>query len=157
MKVVYLNPKDLIPYAKNAKKHPERQIETLMAGIKEYGFDQPIVVDQDMVIIKGHGRREAAVRLEMDTVPVVVRQISKTEAKYLRVADNEVNTGSWDSTALRREMRDLSTKGFELSLTGFELDEQTMILSVPDNQMSGNIEVGPITTSHECNKCNYRW
>jgi len=157
MKVVYLNPKDLIPYEKNAKNHPERQLETLMAGIKEFGFDQPIVVDQDMVIIKGHGRREAALRLKMEAVPVVVRHITKTEAKYLRVADNEVNTGSWDATALRREMKDLSTSGFDLSLTGFEVEEQGMILTIPTHQGAGNIEVGPLKTTHECNKCNYRW
>lgn len=157
MKIAYLHPKTLIPYAKNSKEHPERQIKELMATIKEFGFDQPIVVDQDMVIIKGHGRREAALRLKLTEVPVVIREISETEAKFLRVADNEVASGDWDAHALRHEMKALSTSGFDLNLTGFEIEEREMILSDLPTKGTGDIEIPALKTSHQCGKCNYKW
>src|SRR5690349_16944205 len=79
------------PYELNAKKHPVEQVNTLASRIKKDGFDQAIVVDEDFVILKGHGRRLAAIQLGMKQVPVVVK-IGLTEAhkRACRIADNKV-------------------------------------------------------------------
>jgi ParB-like chromosome segregation protein Spo0J len=56
MDIEYINPKDLVPYSKNAKKHPSEQVKRIAKSIKEFGFRQPIVIDKDNVVIIGHGR-----------------------------------------------------------------------------------------------------
>lgn len=157
MKIQYFHPNELIPYERNSKQHPERQIKALAEVIKQLGFDQPIVVDQNMVIIKGHGRRLASLLLGLDSVPVVVREISATEAKFMRVADNESPSGEWDAHALRSEVRSLSTSGLDLTLTGFEMAELEMIMTDIPAQGAGDIEIPPLKTTHECGKCNYKW
>lgn len=159
MKIQYLNPASLVPYTKNAKTHPKRQIEALKEGIKTFGFDQPIVVDKNLVIIKGHGRTLAALELGLDEVPVVVRDISSRDAKFLRVADNEVATGPWDGVALTHEARDLAGTGFDLSLLGFELGEQDELLSdLPSVGASVvGTEIAPPVTTHTCSSCGYTW
>jgi hypothetical protein len=65
---------DVHPYANNAKEHPDEQVEKIRSSIKNYGWDQPIVVDAGGEIIKGHGRRLAAKSLGMAEVPVIVRE-----------------------------------------------------------------------------------
>jgi ParB-like chromosome segregation protein Spo0J len=157
MKIEYLDPKTLKPYFRNPKHHPERQIEELARMIEVLGFDQPIVVDKKLVIIKGHGRLLAALKLGLDVVPVIIRDISATDAKFLRVADNEVNTGDWDSAALRLELRELSQGGADLSLTGFELSEQQALMADLPPRVAGALLIPTVETTHECDKCGYRW
>lgn len=64
---------DVHPYVNNPKQHPDEQVERIRSSIKNYGWDQPIVVDAEGEIIKGHGRREAALSLGLEQVPVIVR------------------------------------------------------------------------------------
>jgi ParB-like chromosome segregation protein Spo0J len=80
--IVYLDPKTLVPYEANAKKHDETQIRDLAAAISKRGFDQPITVDKEMVIITGHGRREA-IYAGLDLVPVIIGLIS-TKSLFVR-------------------------------------------------------------------------
>ena len=70
-RIEWRDPATLTPYSNNAKTHPTEQIDKIAASIASFGFDQPIVVDTDGVIIKGHGRREASLRLGLDQVPVL--------------------------------------------------------------------------------------
>lgn len=74
--IVYRDPADLIPYEMNAKKHDEQQIRDLAAAIKKRGFDQPITVDKNDVIITGHGRREAAILLDLSAYRLLFAMIS---------------------------------------------------------------------------------
>ena len=114
----------LTPYSNNAKTHPTEQIDKIAASIASFGFDQPIVVDIDGVIIKGHGRREACLRLALDSVPVLVRQdLSVAEIKASRIADNKTAESPFDEEALRLEFEALMEHDFDLSLTGFDLPE----------------------------------
>ena len=83
----------IIPYDSNVKIHDDEQIEKLANNIKKFGFDQPIVVDKDNVIIKGHGRRLACLKLGLDRVPVIVRDdLTKEEADAARLSDNRVTS-----------------------------------------------------------------
>ena len=95
--VVGRDPAELTPYAHNAKTHPDEQIDKIAGSIAEYGFDQPIVVDADGVIIKGHGRRLAAVRLGLASVPVIVRDdLTPAQVKAARLLDNKSAESEWD-------------------------------------------------------------
>ena len=77
------------PYEKNAKKHPKKQVEQIAKSIKEFGFNQPIVIDKKGVIIVGHGRYEAAKLLGLSDVPVIEVELTEEQAKAYRLADNK--------------------------------------------------------------------
>ena len=114
------------PYEKNAKKHPTKQIQQVANSIKEFGFNQPIVVDQDNVIIVGHGRYEASKLLGLVDVPVITVNLTKAQASAYRLADNKLNESEWDMGLVIEELKELSDEMFEL--TGFDKD----LLITPD-------------------------
>lgn len=101
--VKYVSPTAILPYFRNSKTHTKRQVLLLAKAIRTSGFDQPIVVDKDMVIIKGHGRRLAAIELKMDLVPVVVRDdLTPEECIASRIADNHVQSMSTVDKAIEK-------------------------------------------------------
>lgn len=107
MKIEMLDPASLVPYAKNAKLHPPEQIERLTKVLAN-GWDQPIVVDTDLVIIKGHGRTLAALKMGLSKVPVFVRHdLTKAQANAARIADNAVFGLSFDTRTLQEEINAL--------------------------------------------------
>lgn len=108
------------PYDKNAKKHPKKQVEQVAASIKEFGFNQPIVVDKNNVIIVGHGRLEAAKLLGMTDVPVITVDLTDEQANAYRLADNKLNESEWDMNLVIEELKGLSEPMLEL--TGFDKD-----------------------------------
>lgn len=110
----------LTPYDKNAKTHPDKQIQQIADSINEFGFNQPIVVDKDHVIIVGHGRYEAAKRLGMSDVPVVVANLSPEQARAYRLADNKLNESDWDMELVIQELKDMDIE--MVALTGFDID-----------------------------------
>jgi len=98
----------LVPYPKNAKKHEPKQVAKIAASIEEHGWTTRIVVEEDGTIIAGHGRRLAALHLALDTVPVcVLKGISKEQARALRLIDNKVQEGGYDTDLLAEELREL--------------------------------------------------
>lgn len=118
----------IIPYVKNAKLHPKKQVEKVAASIKEFGFNQPIVVDKQGVIIVGHGRFEAAKLLGMTDVPVIEVDLTEEQAKAYRLADNKLNESDWEMDLAISELKELSEE--MASLTGFDLD----LLIEPDEK-----------------------
>lgn len=128
------------PYPKNAKKHPEEQIKALAASIKRFGWTQPIVVDANHVIIAGHGRRMAAIALELDKVPVVVRDdLSEVEANALRLADNKVASTEYDMAMVRAEFVDIVTEdaslGFDMGYSEKDFEIFTRSLGEVDSSV----------------------
>lgn len=108
------------PYDKNAKKHPVKQVEQVAASIKEFGFNQPVVVDKSGVIIVGHGRYQAAKLLRLETIPVLEADLTDEQAKAYRLADNKLNESEWDMELVIAELRELSEN--MVDLTGFSGD-----------------------------------
>ena len=108
----------LKPYPKNAKKHPKKQIEQVANSIKEFGFNQPIVVDKNNVVIVGHGRLEAAKLLKMKEVPTLQVDLTEEQAKAYRLADNKLNESDWEMDLVIDELKELSEGMFDL--TGFD-------------------------------------
>lgn len=157
MKILYAHPSKFKPYPGNAKRHPQEQIDVLATSIANFGFDQPLVVDQKMVVIKGHGRLLAAQHLGMEEIPYIIRTTSDRDNRFLRVADNEVAKEEWDGIALQAEMRDLQAKGFDLDLTGFDLPDQENLLAElpPPPSVDTAVQLQPST--YECTACGYKW
>lgn len=112
----------LIPYEKNAKKHPKKQVRQVADSIKEFGFNQPIVVDKNNVVIVGHGRLEAAKLLGLKEVPVLQVDLTEEQAKAYRLADNKLNESEWDMDLVIEELKGLNLQGFDVELTGFDSD-----------------------------------
>jgi len=113
--VEWCDPQSLIPYANNTKTHPPDQIARIAASIAAFGFDQPIVIDERRVIIKGHGRYLASLQLGLQKVPVVVRtDLTPAEVKAARIADNKSAESPWDEELLRLELQSLEEHDFDL-------------------------------------------
>lgn len=112
---------DLKGYEKNAKKHPKEQIDRIANSIKEFGFQQPLVIDKDNTIIIGHGRLAAAKKLKMKELPCVrVENLSDEAVKALRLADNKVAESEWDFDLLSDELD--SILDIDMSDFGFDVD-----------------------------------
>ena len=119
MKIIEIEIGKLLPYEKNAKKHPKEQVAKIAASIKRFGFQQPLVVDKDNVVIIGHGRLEAAKKLKYESVPCTIADnLSKDEINALRLADNKLNESEWDMEIVNMELEGLDEELKEL--TGFE-------------------------------------
>lgn len=117
----------LIPYAKNARTHSDEQVAQIAGSIREFGFNNPVLVDKDNTIIAGHGRVLAARKLGLTDVPVIVLDhLTESQRKAYVLADNRIALNSgWDVSMLSVELQDLKDD-IDLSLLGFdpkELDE----------------------------------
>jgi len=134
MQVVYKNVETLNPYGNNSRTHSEDQIDQIVASINEFGFTNPILIDEGDVIIAGHGRLEAAKHLGLEEVPTITLAGLTDEQKIAYViADNKLalNAG-WDEKLLAVELSSLQSVGFDVSLTGFSKEELRDLLGVGD-------------------------
>ena len=120
----------LIPYAKNARTHSDEQVAQIAGSIKEFGFNNPVLVDKDNSVIAGHGRLMAARKLGMDKVPVVeLNHLTESQRKAYVLADNRIALNSgWDTSMLSLELQDLKDD-IDLSLLGFDPDELDALLN----------------------------
>jgi DNA modification methylase len=132
-KIEWRSVETLIPYAKNARTHSDEQVAQIAGSIKEFGFNNPVLVDKDNSVIAGHGRLMAARKLGMDKVPVVqLDHMTKAQRKAYILADNKLalNAG-WDSVMLSAELKELEELGFDLDIIGFDTKEIDKLLA-PD-------------------------
>ena len=141
MELVTKNTSDLIPYVNNSRTHSEEQVNQIISSIKEFGFTNPILIEQDNGIIAGHGRIMAAKKMGLKEVPcVIVKGLTKTQIKALNIADNQIalNAG-WDLEKLKLEIQGLNEDSFDLNILGFKqnliddfLFEETLGLTEDD-------------------------
>jgi len=118
---------ELKPFENNPRKN--QKVSKIAQSIKEYGFTQPIVVDEDDNVIIGHTRLMASKELGLKKVPVVTQKLNDEQIKALRLADNRLNEDSeWDYFLLGDELKDLLDLKFDLELTGFEKTELENLL-----------------------------
>ena len=126
MQIQMVKVADIVPYVKNAKKHPDNQVDYIANSIKEFGFRQPLVIDKDNVIVIGHGRLMAAKKLGMAEVPALYADdLTEAQINALRLADNKTNESEWDFSILDTELDDLSLD-FDMSDFGFDLDDESL-------------------------------
>jgi ParB-like chromosome segregation protein Spo0J len=134
LNVKYMNRDKLIPYANNARTHSEHQIKQIAASIQEFGFTNPILIDEDNGIIAGHGRLEAAEILDLTDIPTIkLSGLSDAQKRAYVIADNKLamNAG-WDAELLKLELTQLSDEDFKLELLGFDDTELVPLIGNVD-------------------------
>jgi DNA modification methylase len=121
----------LIPFAKNSRTHDDAQVAQIAASIKEFGFTNPVLIDESNGIIAGHGRVMAARKLKLSEVPCIrLSHLTNAQKRAYVIADNKlaINAG-WDMEMLKLELSGLKELDFDLDLTGFSTDEIDQLLA----------------------------
>lgn len=136
LKITYRPTESLIPYARNSRTHSPEQVAQIAASIREFGFTNPVLVDEQQTIIAGHGRVLAAQKLGLPEVPTItLAGLSDAQRRAYVIADNRLalNAG-WDSEMLAAELETLKDDSFDLSLLGFSADELAELLGTEDDE-----------------------
>lgn len=110
------------PFPKNPRAHSKEQITRIAKSIKEFGFNQPIVIDEESTVLVGHGRLEAAKSLKLKEIPVVqLMGLTEEQKRAYRILDNKLqNDSTWDFDTLQEELSLLESNGFELEPWGLD-------------------------------------
>jgi len=124
-KVQEVSVEKLRPYEKNAKIHDEDQVRKIADSIQEFGFLNPCLIDKEFRIIAGHGRVMAAKKLGMKKIPCVfVEGLTDAQRRAYILADNRLTElGEWDRELISEELESLKDEGFDIDLTGFDIDD----------------------------------
>ncbi len=122
---------ELLPYAANARTHSDEQVAQIAASMVEFGFVNPVLVDEAGMLIAGHGRVLAARKLGLETAPTIrLGHLTEAQARAFRLADNQIalNAG-WDAAMLRTELLDLKAIGFDMNLVGFSQSDLAAMMA----------------------------
>ena len=145
LKVAYINTDKLIPYTNNSRTHSPEQVQQIAGSIREFGFTNPILIDEENGIIAGHGRLAAAQLIKQKEVPtIMLKGLTDAQKSAYVIADNKlaINAG-WDEDLLGIEMMDLQASGFDLNIMGFSEVELNNILDIanmvtnPEDEWAG--------------------
>ncbi len=140
---------DLIPYENNARTHSEAQVAQIAASIKEFGFTNPILINEANIIIAGEGRAMAAMKLKLETVPCIVLS-GLTEAQWVAyvIADNKIALGAgWDTDLLLEELGRISDLELDVNFTGFCEIEVMALLDHVKGELAEVSGVAPTTNA----------
>ena len=143
----------LKPYKNNAKVHPEAQIQQIINSIKEFGFNNPILIDENNEIIAGHGRFEAAVAMNLTDIPSIkLSHLSEVQKRAYRLADNKISeNGGWNEDLLKLEFSELEflCEDLDLSLTGFNDIELDVLTNKATSQVDEKLNTIPFVSESE--------
>ena len=138
----------LRPYSRNARTHSAKQIAQIAASIRVFGFNNPVLIDKDGVIIAGHGRVAAAKTLGLETVPVIrLEHMSEAQKRAYILADNKLaEKAGWDTEILAIELQNLMEfdLDFDVSITGFDMPEIDVLMAGLDAKPSKPDPVRPV-------------
>lgn len=147
----------LKPYRANPRTHPQGQIDKLALLIQKYGFhdSHAVAIDEDGVVIWGHGRIEAARQAGLKEVPVeVLTGLSETDKKALRIADNAIGEASdWDMELLAKELESLNQDGYSLELLALD---DSLLEGLGNIFEYGQVQYNPVTEGDISNEQGYR-
>jgi DNA modification methylase len=144
----------LNPYSGNARTHSPKQVKQIARSIERFGFNNPVLIDDDDQIMAGHGRVEAAKQLKLKTVPCVrLSHLSESDKRAYVLADNRLGEkAGWDNEILAIELQHLIDVGFDVDLTGFEPAETDLIIEgigdesdQPENLVPERSQKAPVT------------
>jgi len=158
IEIIYRNASDLIPYANNSRTHSDDQINQVASSIKEFGFTNPVLIDEQGGIIAGHGRVMAAKKLGLAEVPTItLGGLTKAQLKAYVIADNQLALNSgWDMNALKLEIETLSEMDFDIDLLGFDdsfSSDQEKAKESPEEFK----DIGEFELEHTCPKCGFEY
>jgi len=160
MQIEIVDINKIVPYINNPRKNTN--IDKVASSIKEFGFQQPIVVDKNYTIIVGHSRFEAAKKLDLKEVPVQIADLTENQSKAYRIADNKVAQDNyWDFEKLQIELDSILENNYELINTGFDSDELDNLLNknskTDDNSKDSEINESDLKGSKQCPSCGYEF
>ena len=156
LKVAYINTDKLIPYTNNSRTHSPEQVQQIAGSIREFGFTNPILIDEENGIIAGHGRIMAATLLNLKEVPtIILTGLSETQRKAYILADNKLalNAG-WNIDLITMELQGLKEIDYDISIIGFdekELNEFFDDMNIEDNTDKGELNNEEFLVIIECN------
>ena len=131
MKIESIELENLIPYARNARTHSSDQISQIAGSIKEFGFNNPVLIDKENGVIAGHGRIVAARKIGLKEIPCIrLEHLTETQRKAYILADNRIALNSgWEAELLSLELSELLDGGVNLKSLGFDADEIDALLN----------------------------
>lgn len=153
MKIEQLGITTLIPFAKNSRTHNDAQVAQIAASIREFGFTNPVLIDEANGIIAGHGRVLAARKLKLDEIPCIrLSHLTESQKRAYVIADNKLAlNAAWDDAMLKLELADLKELDFDLSLIGFSSDElielltDTEVVGLTDEDAVPEVQENPVS------------
>lgn len=162
LKIVYKTAASLIPYVNNARTHNGKQVAQIAASIKEFGFTNPILIDDQSGIIAGHGRLMAANKLGLDKVPTItLTGLTDSQRRAYILADNRLAlSAGWDEELLKTEMLALLKEDFDLPLTGFDDKEIELMIDLSGEEELPKIDAslyGGATAMHRASVPMRHW
>ena len=130
--IEYVATSKLTPYARNSRTHSPQQVKQIAASIKEFGFTNPVLIDEANGIIAGHGRVMAAEHLQLTEVPCIrLEYLTETQKKAYVIADNKLAMLSeWDEQLLSLELNELNSNSYDMSLVGFDSAELEKAMNI---------------------------
>lgn len=125
LRVMYQRPSEISAYENNSRTHSDDQIRQIRDSITEFGFTNPLLVDEQSRLIAGHGRLQAAMELDLEMVPTIVLEgLSDTQKAAYVIADNKLAlNAAWNMEILMQEIQNLQEDGFDVDLLGFDPSE----------------------------------
>lgn len=140
--IEHINPHELIPHPDNSMKHGDDQITQLVASFEQFGFNGVIVIDEDNVVLAGHGRRLAAIRAELATVNCLRRVgLSDAQKRAYIIADNKIGRESeWDMEVLSQQLANLADGEIDLSSLGIGQDAISSLFPAEKKKREGTAE-----------------
>ena len=171
LKIEYKNTDSLIPYVNNSRTHSDEQVLQVASSIKEFGFTNPLLIDEQGGIIAGHGRLMAANKLGLEQVPTITLVgLSEAQRKAYVIADNKLALNSgWDNELLSLEIAQLGDIGFDIDLLGFDADElaeleldvdvlpdgdEDAVPELVDDPVSKLGDIWALGAYYQCSSCN---
>jgi DNA modification methylase len=150
MNIKQMGINEVIPYGKNPRKN-DNAVDKVANSIREFGFQQPVIVDKDNVIICGHTRLKAAKKLKLKTIPVVVAEkLTPEQAKAYRIADNKTNEfAEWDNDLLTAELMELNDLDIDMDVLGFDVDELTSLMYGEEGGTAGQTDPDEVPETPE--------
>lgn len=144
---ILVNTDDIVPYTKNHKIHTQKQIDLLCKNIVKFGFSVPIEIDENNVVLAGHGRLMAAHKLKLKQVPCIIHKgLSEAEKKAKRISDNRLaELGKIDKSVMMEEIKDIHISDLDTELTGFTISEL-------DRELSSIQNITPVNDMDEIKK-----
>lgn len=148
LEVLYRDVKQLTPYANNSRSHTEAQINQVVSSIKEFGFTNPILIDEAGVVIAGHARLQAALKLKLDSVPcIALKDLTEAQKRVYVIADNKLALNAdWNIDLLLSEIEALKQNEFDTAILGFNDEElEQLAAELEEKDVEAKNEENPYT------------
>lgn len=141
LQIEYRNPSDLNCYKNNSRKHSNEQIERIKKSINEFGFLNPVLLDENDVVVAGHARKQAALELGLEEIPTIrTTHLTEEQMRAYVIADNRLaELSEWDDEILKIELDWLDNNDFDITLTGF--DDLIDIESITEEEDEGELDI----------------